>query len=380
MSTSEYVSPSRNAAPAPLPPAAVGRKHNDPALAAAALMMLNDVLVSVAAFSVALLLHFYVLSRLSYFRDLPINVTPRFSDIGYLVWFLLTLLFVLRRYGLYNGVPARSGAHEQRLIVQACFTAGLLLCGGLYMANNQNLSRLVVIVLIGTTAVALGIRRALWRMVRFAHYAKGVETRNVVILGTNQLCHAMGQHIADDYHLGYQLCGFINAPGCDGRADVPEEKILGGIDRLRELTRLHFIDELVIAEPCSIETLAELVEESHDLGIDLRALSGFYGGHLPRRHTPSPQSTNHCILPQACGRHHPLVERADRSISAHAADCRSRVARLTGTDFLRLREDRQTGARVSVLQVPHHGQGCGAEEAGADGAQRARWDPLQDDG
>ena len=277
MSTSEYVTPSRNAAPAPPPPAVVRRKHSDPALAAAALMMLNDVLVSLAAFSVALLLHYYVLSRLPYFRDLPINVTPHASDAGYLVWFLLVLVFVLRRYGLYNGVPARSGAHEQRLIVQACFTAGLLLCGFLYMADNQNLSRLVVIVLIGTTAVALGIRRAVWRTVRFAQYAKGVETRNVVILGTNQLCQAMGQHIADDYHLGYQLCGFVRAPGCEGNGEVAEEKVLGGIDRLRELTRLHFIDELVIAEPCSIETLAELVEESHDLGIDLRALSGFYG-------------------------------------------------------------------------------------------------------
>ena len=277
MSTSEYVTSSRNAPPANLPPATVRRKHSDPALVAAALMMLNDVLVSLAAFCVALLLHFYVLARLPFFRDLPINVTPHLSDAGYLIWFLLVLLFVLRRYGLYNGVPARSGAHEQRLIVQACFTAGLLLCGGLYMAHNQNLSRLLVVVLIGTTAVALGIRRALWRMVRFAQYAKGVETRNVVILGTNQLCQAMGQHIADDYHLGYQLVGFVRPPGFEGEGEVPPEKVLGGIDRIRELVRLHFIDELVIAEPCSIETVAELVEEAHDLGIDLRALSGFYG-------------------------------------------------------------------------------------------------------
>ena len=276
MSTSEYVTSSRNA-PAPVSPVAARRKHSDPAFISAALMMLNDVVVSLAAFSVALALHFFLLSHLPFFRDLPVNVMPRMSDTGYLAWFLLVLLFVLRRYGLYNGVPKRSGAHEQRLIVQACLTAGLLLCGFLYMADNQNLSRLVVIVLVGTTAVALGIRRAVWRTVRFSQYAKGVETRNVVILGTNQLSQAMGQHIAEDYHLGYQLCGFVRAPGSEGSGEVPADRILGGIDRIRELTRLHFIDELVITEPCAIETVAELVEESHDLCIDLRAVSGFYG-------------------------------------------------------------------------------------------------------
>jgi len=253
------------------------RKQNNPAIASAALMMVTDLCVTLGAFGVALFLHFYVIAKLPFFRELPINVTPHSSDAWYLLGFLLALLAVLRRYGLYNGVPDRSAAHEQRLIAQACLTAGLLLCGWLYMAHNRELSRLLVIVLVGTTAVALGIRRAVWRSVRFARYAKGVETRNVVILGTNHLSLAMGQQIDDDYHLGYRLCGFIGAPGCDGEGEVPSKRILGNLDRLRELTRMHFIDELVIAQPCPLETVVDLVEEAHDLEIDVRAISGFYG-------------------------------------------------------------------------------------------------------
>ncbi len=282
MFTSEYTRPGgeRNPpsprTPEPLP-VNLTRKHNNPALASAALMMVTDMLVTLGAFTLAIVLHFYVVARLPFFRDLPINVTPHLADAWYLLGFLLVLLFVLRRYGLYNGVPDRSAAHEQRLIAQACFTAGLLLCGWLYMAHNRELSRLLVVVLVGTTTVALGIRRAVWRAVRFARYAKGIETRNVVILGTNHLSIAMGQQIEDDYHLGYRLCGFIGAPGGDGEGEVPSKRVLGNLDRLRELSRMHFVDELVIAQPCPLETVIDLVEEAHDLEIDVRAISGFYG-------------------------------------------------------------------------------------------------------
>ena len=281
MGSSEFVRRS-GGREARLPASAVrplshSRKHASPALAAAALMMFNDVLVTLGAFIFAVLVHFFVLIHMPRFRGLHVSIAPESSDLWYLLGFLLVLVFVLRRYGLYNGVPDRSGAHEQRLIVQACLTAGVLLCGWLYLMHNLEVSRILVVILVGTTAVALGVRRALWRTVRFARYAKGVETRNVVILGTNQLSFAIGQQIEDDYYLGYRLCGFLHAPGTTDAMEVPKDRILGNMERLRELTRLHFIDELVIAQPCAVETVINLLEEAHDVEIDIRAMSGFYG-------------------------------------------------------------------------------------------------------
>ena len=279
MSTPEFVRRTggradRSSAAAPFSRKTNG-SHNSPALMAAFQMMLNDVLVILGAFVFAFFVHLLVLGKFHVLPDLDLALKA--SDSWYLLGFLLTLIFVLRRYGLYTGVPGRSAAHEQRLIVQACLTTGVLLCGWLYLARNWELSRLLVIVLVCTTAVALGIRRALWRTVQFAKYAKGIDTRNVVILGTNHLSMAMGQQIEDDYHLGYRLCGFLSAPGCADEGEVPSGRVLGDVDRLRELTRKHFIDEVVIAQPCKIETVIDMVEEAHDLEIDIRALSGFFG-------------------------------------------------------------------------------------------------------
>ncbi len=279
MASSEFVRRNGNrdaaAPPATRPPNSPG-KHASPALAAAAVMMLNDVLVTLGAFVFAVFIHAFVFIHSPLLRALPLSISPELGNLWYLLGFLLVLLFVLRRYGLYNGVPARSGAHEQRLIVQACLTAGVLLCGWLYLMRNLEVSRILVIILVGTTAIALGIRRALWRAVRLARFAKGVETRNVVILGTNQLSMAIGQQIQDDAYLGYRLCGFLDAPGSADAPDVPGGQILGAMDKLRELTRLHFIDELVIAQPCAIETVIHLLEEAHDVEIDIRAVAGFY--------------------------------------------------------------------------------------------------------
>jgi exopolysaccharide biosynthesis polyprenyl glycosylphosphotransferase len=52
---------------------------------------------------------------------------------------------------------------------------------------------------------------------------------------------------------------------------------LGSIERLRQLTRLHFIDEVVIAHPLPTEQVILLLEEARELGIDIRAISGLYG-------------------------------------------------------------------------------------------------------
>lgn len=253
------------------------RKHANPAAVAAAVMMLNDVLVTLGAFIFSVSVHYLSHRHLNRFHGLPVSFAPAESDLGYFFAFLIVLLFVLRRYGLYNGVPDRSGAHEQRLIVQACLVAGVLLCGWLYLMRNLDVSRILVVVLVGTTAVALCIRRAIWRTVQFARYAKGVETRNVVILGTNELSLAIGQQIESDHYLGYRLCGFLHSPVFPDEKEVPEDRVLGGVDRLRELTRLHFIDELVIAQACPVESVIHLLEEAHDVKIDIRALSGFYG-------------------------------------------------------------------------------------------------------
>ncbi|HZD50758.1 MAG TPA: sugar transferase [Silvibacterium sp.] len=248
-----------------------------PSLVASLIMMLNDGIAIMLAFGTALVVRTLIFEKASRFSGFFQHVTNAPVSLVYLVWFILAYALVARRYGLYSPVPLSTGAHEIRLTVQACLNAGLLLCGGLYMTSSYTISRALVVLLILSAIITLSIRRVVWRLARYRQYERGLETRNVVILGTNHLSYALGQHIAKDYRLGYKLRGFLLSPGCTSSREVPENLVLGGLDRIRQLTRLHFIDEVVIAEPCAIEQAIRLVEEARELDIDIRSISGYYG-------------------------------------------------------------------------------------------------------
>lgn len=237
--------------------------------------MLSDAVVILIAAGIAIFLRAVLLYR---FQGSAATSEIPVSPLGaaYLIWFVLSYVLVSRRYGLYAPVPLRNGAHETRLVTQAALNSGLLLCGAMYMTHAFGASRLLVLIFVLTACVALGIRRTVWRISRYHDYERGIELRNLVILGTNRLSAAMGHEIAGHYRMGYNLRGYISLPGSREEVAVNPDKILGGIESLRALVRAHFVDELVIAQPCPTETAIRLVEEARDIDVDIRSIAGFY--------------------------------------------------------------------------------------------------------
>ncbi len=71
----------------------------------------------------------------------------------------LSLILVSKRYHLYGPMQMRNTLHEQRLTIQACLTAGLLLSGTLYLVRGEVISRGVVIITVVATTVLLCGRR-----------------------------------------------------------------------------------------------------------------------------------------------------------------------------------------------------------------------------
>ncbi len=246
------------------------------------LRMFSDVIIVTLAFALALEIKFHFFADGTTFRSIYSSTAPLY--LGFFAWFLCCLLVVSEHYDLYNPILAPGGIRELRLTIQASLNAGLLLCGGLYMARLEIASRTVVILLISTTALALGIWRVAIRLVYYRHFEKGIDTRNVVILGTNQLSQALGEHIAGNYRLGYQFLGYISTSDSPGIEGISVPNVLGSIDLLRQLTRQHFIDEVVIAHALPTEEVILLLEEARELGIDIRTISGLYGdlsAHAP---------------------------------------------------------------------------------------------------
>lgn len=142
-------------------------------------------------------------------RNLVISGTPLSWQLAYLTWFIVTLLMVTHHHGLYKHRLKYSKWDEQGKTVQSCFTAGLLLCGAMYMMHNVAISRAVVAYLVCLTTVFFCISRVGWRYFAFRRYERGLDSRNVLIVGVSSIGLALCKQIVSNRHLGRVFKGFF---------------------------------------------------------------------------------------------------------------------------------------------------------------------------
>ena len=247
------------------------------ALVSSALMMTHDVVAVLFALLASLYIVSHTIPPSSGVRQLMTGLGISTSGgLGYLAWFIVMLLVVSWHYGLYGPLQLRNTLHEQRMTAQACLTAGLLLSGGLYLTEGSRVSRSLVLFLVCFTAVILCTRRLIGRAITYRDYERGMNTRNLVILGSNNISMALKDHISHRSHLGYTFRGFVSLPGDRRSSAIADEDVLGGIDQIRQISKQHFIDELVIAEPCSVDQVISILEEAREIDLDVRVLPGYY--------------------------------------------------------------------------------------------------------
>lgn len=194
----------------------------------------------------------------------------------YLGWFAACLIFFARSYGLYGPVQAQSGLHEQRMTVQATMTAGLLLCGGLYLSRADVISRIVVILTIFFTGLLLCTRRAAFRHVVYRRYREGLETRNVMIIGAGRVAHALRNHLESLRHLGFRFKGFVALT--EREAESGDADVIGDVRNCLPLARSLFVDEIFFSVPADKKLVISLVEEARSAGIDVRVVPDLYDG------------------------------------------------------------------------------------------------------
>jgi exopolysaccharide biosynthesis polyprenyl glycosylphosphotransferase len=205
---------------------------------------------------------------------------------GRSMWILLALLsgftaaliMISRRMHLYTPVRVPSFLHEQRLSAQACFTAGLLLTGTLYMVKADDIPRGIVIGTVCVVAVAIGLRRLIYRILLYRRFDRGMNTRNVLIVGTGPEAHALRHHVESIRHLGYTFKGFIELPGPACRQAVDSSDVVGNLDSLFLHTRKQFIDEIFFTTPCERSIVQHVLEQARIHGVDLRVVPDMYDG------------------------------------------------------------------------------------------------------
>jgi exopolysaccharide biosynthesis polyprenyl glycosylphosphotransferase len=192
--------------------------------------------------------------------------------------FTFVLITTSRRLHLYTPARITSFLHEQRLSAQACFTSALLLTGTLYLVHEANIPRGIVLSTVGLVTIALGLRRLLYRMLLYRRFERGMDTRNVFIVGTGPEAHALRHHMESIRHLGYTFKGFIEIPGANSSAAVDATDIVGPLDTLFQFARKQFIDEIFFTTACERGIIQDVLEQARAHGVDLRVVPDMYDG------------------------------------------------------------------------------------------------------
>lgn len=206
------------------------------------------------------------------------NNRPMWILLALLLGFTVALILISKRLHLYTPTRLTSVLNEQRLSVQACFTAGLLLTGTLYVVHADDIPRSIVLITVGLVTVALSLRRLLYRGLLYNRYDRGIGTRNVLIVGTGPEAHALRHHLESIRHLGYTFKGFIEAPGSTTRIGGVNSEVVGALDTLFQHARALFVDEIFFTSPCERGQVQQVLEKSRAHGVDLRVIPDMYDG------------------------------------------------------------------------------------------------------
>jgi exopolysaccharide biosynthesis polyprenyl glycosylphosphotransferase len=200
------------------------------------------------------------------------------ESIVYLILFSLYLVFFARIYGLYRSTDIRSGLNEQRLTVQATLTAGLLLCGTLYVMRATDVSRSVIAVTISLALLLMMFRRYVSRKMMQRRFLQGRETRNVLIVGHGRVAHALRNHLQALPHMGFRFMGFVSLEAEQNAENTEEAEVIGDIRNCVAIARSQFVDEIYFSTPADKQTVVAVVEEARAIGIDVRVVPDLYDG------------------------------------------------------------------------------------------------------
>ena len=195
-----------------------------------------------------------------------------------LIGFTATLIATSRGFHLYTPTRLTSHLHEQRLSVQACLISGLLLTGTLYLIRAEQIPRGVVILTVVLLTVALSARRFVFRALLYQRFERGMNTRNVIIVGTGAEAHALRHHLQSIRQLGYNFKGFVHVPGVDTQLASTTGDVLGPLEALFDYARKHFVDEIFFTSPCERGVIKGVLDQARANGIDLRVVPDMYDG------------------------------------------------------------------------------------------------------
>jgi len=201
------------------------------------------------------------------------------GPLGFIFLFSVLVVLFADLRGLYDFSRKRSYQEDLKLLADSVICAGIVIGTGLFLGGGRASSA-------GAFAlpVALSwISMAAWRRFIRSQSIPGLtEKRNVLIVGYGRLAHLLAQQLEQNAQLGYVVKGFVS-PRRTNRSTNKDNhnadaRLLGKVDELPSITRVHFIDEILISVPSDRNLIKEITRKAQAAGVQVRVVPELYGG------------------------------------------------------------------------------------------------------
>ena len=238
--------------------------------------MVNDAIILVLAFLLAVLIRLLFEPHISPSLGARLGNWDSAPGVICLFLYISAYLWTAQQYGLYSFRSLAPGSHDVLKTCQACLNACFVLSGAMFLAHVVSLSREVLVFFTILAAAALsGNRYIRTSRVRSASTPSPIS-KNIAILGTNQLSYALSQQFLRAHQFPFNFVGFLEFPGCRFSPQLGRSSVIGEIADLRRIKAECFLDAVVIAEFYPYDRTMELLRTAHELDLDIFSIAGYY--------------------------------------------------------------------------------------------------------
>jgi len=182
---------------------------------------------------------------------------------GMLVLYAIGWVIALAMNGLYRPRARWSIRREAADVLRASILLSLVTLSILFIFKMPDVSRLFLLVLFPTQAIATIAGRMALRLTLERLRRQGRNLRYVLALGADDRARAFAAKLEAHRELGLRVIGFMDDRPAQ---DLPAHwEYLGPLDRLEEVLHSRIVDEVAICLPFSqwnlIDSISQLCEE-----------------------------------------------------------------------------------------------------------------------
>ena len=183
------------------------------------------------------------------------------------VWFWAFMVVLLQVEGLYRRGRRQALLDQLGIITRSSIVTGAIIAALSFVLRPPSQSRFVFLYMCIAAIIALGLTRIVARSVQIARYRRGLDVRNVLVVGESNLAKTVLQRIAGDGSNGYRIAGFLaqgDAPGNFGRFAA-----LGTVAQTHAVLKERQIDEVIIALPATAHAeVMRIIDECKQHGVN----------------------------------------------------------------------------------------------------------------